>query len=118
MHRVVSKGKQGAYLRDLRRPLKGVIFRDLWLNWTHFGSLTEDNPDFFKQICRGCFGLHLASEAESELAIDFFMASNFFNTNFQVLILVHWPSFSSLIQLCEIKEERLRLLDLRLEIRR
>ena len=57
--------KQGPDLRDLRRPLEGVIFwDDIWLNWTHFGSLTEDNPDFLKQIFRGCFGLHLASEAE------------------------------------------------------
>ena len=68
--------KQGLDLRDLWRPLEGVIFRDLWLNWTHFGSLTEDNPDFFKLIFRGCFGLHLASEAESDLTIGFFMASN------------------------------------------
>ena len=53
-----------------------MIFWDLWLNWTHFGSLTEDNPDFFKQIFRSCFGLHLASEAESDRTIGSFMASN------------------------------------------
>ena len=69
--------EQGLDLRDLRRPLEGVIFwDDIWLNWTHFGSLTEDNPDFLKQIFRGCFGLHLALEAESDLTIGFFMASN------------------------------------------
>ena len=68
--------KQGPDLRDLRRPLEGVIFWDLWLNWTHFGSLTEDNPDFFKQMFRGRFGLHLVSEAESDLTTGFFMASN------------------------------------------
>ena len=36
--------------------LEGVIFWDPWNNWTHFGSLleenslTEENPDFFRQI--------------------------------------------------------------------
>ena len=79
---------------------EGVIFCDLWPNWTHFGSLleenslTEENPDFFKQIFRGCFGLHSASEAQSDLTIGYLMASKpSILCSFQVFFWLFWPSF-------------------------
>ena len=102
-----------------KRPatvIGGVIFWDLWLNEVHFGLLTEDNPDFFKQIFRGCFGLHLASEAESDLAIGFCMARN---SSMPTFSCQYW-CIGLLFQLCEKikKEENLRLLDLRLASRR
>ena len=35
--------KQGPDLRYLRRAIwRGLIFWDLWLNWTDIGSLVED----------------------------------------------------------------------------
>ena len=36
-----------------KRPaaaIGGGDFWDIWLNWIHFGSLTEEHPDFFKLI--------------------------------------------------------------------
>ena len=80
----VILSKQGPDLRDLRRPLEGVIFWDLRLNCTHFGSLleedslTEEHPDSLKQILWGCFGLQMASEAKYDLTNGFLMANNTF----------------------------------------
>ena len=61
--------------------LEGEIFWDLWINFGSLweeNSLTEEHPDFFKLILRGCFGLQKASEAKSDLTNGFFLANYHF----------------------------------------
>ena len=107
-----------------KRPaaeIGGGIFRDILLTWTHFVSLSEENlltekhPDFFRQILvrcektknnriffrqilRGCFCLHMASEAKSDLTNGFVMANNPFLPPFGVLTLALFAFLNSFVR--------------------